>query len=128
MELFKIKHDIPFMSYGRLTTTISGVTFLLAVLFLAIRGLNLGIDFMRTGFVTRVLTRFPPWNSWVRRLLDSLGPRCRRSRRSCISRWASHTREHGGRILGCFSTLDSMVRSCVGGRRVHGSTRSTRGR
>ena len=45
MELFKIKHDIPFMSYGRLTTTISGVTFLLAVLFLAIRGLNLGIDF-----------------------------------------------------------------------------------
>lgn len=45
MELFRIKHDIPFMSYGRLTTTISGVTFLLAVLFLAIRGLNLGIDF-----------------------------------------------------------------------------------
>ena len=45
MELFKIKGDIPFMSYGRLTTTISAVTFLLAVLFLAIRGLNLGIDF-----------------------------------------------------------------------------------
>ncbi len=45
MELFRIKHDIPFMSYGRWTTTISGVTFLLAVLFLAIRGLNLGIDF-----------------------------------------------------------------------------------
>ena len=45
MELFKIKDDIPFMSYGRLTTTISAVTFLLAVLFLAIRGLNLGIDF-----------------------------------------------------------------------------------
>ena len=45
MELFKIKSDIPFMSYGKLTTTISAVTFLLAVLFLAIRGLNLGIDF-----------------------------------------------------------------------------------
>jgi preprotein translocase subunit SecF len=45
MELFKIKKDIPFMSYGRLTTTISAVTFLLAVLFLATRGLNLGIDF-----------------------------------------------------------------------------------
>lgn len=45
MELFKIKHDIPFMSYGRLTTTISAVTFLLAVLFIAVRGLNFGIDF-----------------------------------------------------------------------------------
>ncbi len=45
MELFKIKGDIPFMSYGRLTTAISAVTFLLAVLFLALRGLNLGIDF-----------------------------------------------------------------------------------
>jgi len=45
MELFRIKGDIPFMSYGRVTTTISAITFLLAVLFIAIRGLNLGIDF-----------------------------------------------------------------------------------
>jgi len=45
MELFRIKKDIPFMSYGRLTTTISLVTFLLAVFFLATRGLNLGVDF-----------------------------------------------------------------------------------
>lgn len=45
MELFRIKHDIPFMSYGRLTTTISAVTFVLAVLFIAVRGLNFGIDF-----------------------------------------------------------------------------------
>ena len=35
MEFFKIKHDIPFMSYGRYTTSISLVTFLLAVFFLA---------------------------------------------------------------------------------------------
>lgn len=45
MEFFKIKHDIPFMSYGRYTTTISLLTFVLAVFFLATRGLNLGIDF-----------------------------------------------------------------------------------
>ena len=45
MELFRIKHDIPFMSYGRLTTAISLITFILAVFFLAHRGLNLGVDF-----------------------------------------------------------------------------------
>lgn len=45
MELFRIKHDIPFMSYGRVTTVISAVTFLLAVLFLGIKGLNFGVDF-----------------------------------------------------------------------------------
>lgn len=33
------------MSYGRLTTTISLVTFILAVFFLASRGLNYGVDF-----------------------------------------------------------------------------------
>lgn len=45
MELFRIKHDIPFMSYGRLTTSISLVTFILAVFFLATKGLALGVDF-----------------------------------------------------------------------------------
>jgi len=45
MEIFKIKNDIPFMSYGRLTTAISLVTFIFAVFFLATKGLNLGVDF-----------------------------------------------------------------------------------
>jgi preprotein translocase subunit SecF len=45
MEFFKIKKDIPFMSYGRYTTVISLATFLLAVFFLATRGLNFGVDF-----------------------------------------------------------------------------------
>jgi len=45
MELFRIKKDIPFMSYGRLTTTISLITFITAIIFLSIRGLNLGVDF-----------------------------------------------------------------------------------
>jgi len=45
MELFRFKKDIPFMSYGRLTTTISLLTFILSVFFLATKGLNLGVDF-----------------------------------------------------------------------------------
>jgi preprotein translocase subunit SecF len=45
MEFFRIKKDIPFMSYGRITTTISLVTFLLAVFFLATKGLNYGVEF-----------------------------------------------------------------------------------
>jgi preprotein translocase subunit SecF len=45
MELFRIKKDIPFMSYGRLTTTISLITFIIAIIFLSTRGLNLGVDF-----------------------------------------------------------------------------------
>ena len=45
MEFFKIKRDIPFMSYGKYTTTISLVTFILAVFFLATKGSNFGVDF-----------------------------------------------------------------------------------
>ena len=45
MEFFRIKHDVPFMSYGRYTTSISLVTFLFAVFFLATKGLNFGVDF-----------------------------------------------------------------------------------
>lgn len=45
MEIFKIKRDIPFMSYGRITTAISLITFILAVFFLVQKGLNLGVDF-----------------------------------------------------------------------------------
>ncbi|MGB7650169.1 MAG: protein translocase subunit SecF [Gallionella sp.] len=45
MEFFKIKRDIPFMSYGKITTSISLVTFLIAVAFLATKGLNFGVDF-----------------------------------------------------------------------------------
>src|SRR5512146_3010896 len=45
MEFFRIKKDIPFMSYGKFTTSVSLVTFLLAVFFLATKGLNFGVDF-----------------------------------------------------------------------------------
>lgn len=45
MEFFKIKKDIPFMSYGKITTSISLITFILAVFFLVTRGLNLSVEF-----------------------------------------------------------------------------------
>lgn len=45
MEFFRIKRDIPFMSYGKLTTAISLVTFILAVVFLVARGLNFSVEF-----------------------------------------------------------------------------------
>jgi preprotein translocase subunit SecF len=45
MEFFRIKKDIPFMSYSHVTTTISLVTFVLAVVFLLLRGLNFSVEF-----------------------------------------------------------------------------------
>lgn len=45
MELFKIKRDIPFMSYGKLTTFISLITFIAAVFFLVTKGLNFSVEF-----------------------------------------------------------------------------------
>lgn len=45
MELFRIKRDIPFMSYGKLTTAISLITFVFAVFFLVTKGLNFSVEF-----------------------------------------------------------------------------------
>jgi len=45
MEFFKIRRDIPFMRHALAFNVISLVTFLLAVAFLAIRGLNFSIEF-----------------------------------------------------------------------------------
>lgn len=45
MEFFRIKRDIPFMSWGKYTTTISLLTFIVSVFFLFTKGLNLGVDF-----------------------------------------------------------------------------------
>ncbi len=45
MEFFRFKRDIPFMSWGKYTTTISLATFIIAVFFLVTNGLNLGVDF-----------------------------------------------------------------------------------
>jgi len=45
IEFFHIKRDIPFMSYARITTLISLITFIAAVGALAVKGLNFGVDF-----------------------------------------------------------------------------------
>jgi preprotein translocase subunit SecF len=45
MEFFRIKRDIPFMRHALVLNAISVITFLLAVFFLATRGLHLSIEF-----------------------------------------------------------------------------------
>ena len=72
MELFRIKKDIPFMSYGRLTTTISLVTFLFAIFFLATKGLALGVDFTG-GTVMEVNYPQPADIGKIRTAVDSIG-------------------------------------------------------
>ncbi len=45
MEFFKIRRDIPFMRHAVLFNVISALTFVAAVVFLAVRGLNFSIEF-----------------------------------------------------------------------------------
>ncbi len=45
MEFFKIRRDIPFMRHALLFNVISALTFLAAVVFLVVRGLNFSIEF-----------------------------------------------------------------------------------
>lgn len=72
MEFFKFKKDIPFMSYGKLTTTISLVTFILAIFFLITRGLNLSVEF--TGGTLMEVSYSQPVNiPDVRTTLDKIG-------------------------------------------------------
>ncbi|MEY3746840.1 MAG: protein-export rane protein SecF [Pseudomonadota bacterium] len=72
MEFFRIKKDIPFMSYGRLTTAISLITFLLAIYFLAVRGLNLGVDFTG-GTMMEVSYPEPAKIAEIRTAVQSVG-------------------------------------------------------
>ncbi len=72
MEFFRIKKDIPFMSYGRLTTAISLVTFILAVFFLATRGLHLGVDFTG-GTMMEVSYPEPAKIAEIRTAVQSVG-------------------------------------------------------
>lgn len=72
MELFRIKNDIPFMSYGRLTTAISLITFILAVFFLGTRGLHYGVDFTG-GTVMEVNYPHSADIDSIRKAVDSIG-------------------------------------------------------
>ncbi len=72
MDFFKIKRDIPFMSYGKITTSISLATFILAVFFLATKGLNFGVDFTG-GTVMEVRYAQPADLNKVREQLADMG-------------------------------------------------------
>lgn len=71
MEFFKIKRDIPFMSYGKLTTAISLITFILAVFFLVTRGLNFSVEFTG-GTVMEVEFKQSADLNLIRNKLDEL--------------------------------------------------------
>ena len=71
MEFFRIKRDIPFMRYALVFNVISLVTFLLAVFFLATRGLNFGVDF-RGGTVIEVAYNHAVDFNRLRGALDKL--------------------------------------------------------
>jgi preprotein translocase subunit SecF len=72
MEFFRIKRDIPFMRHALAFNVISLATFLLAVIFLAVRGLNLGVDF-RGGTVIEVAYGHAVDFNRVRAAIDKLG-------------------------------------------------------
>ena len=69
MEFFRIKHDIPFMRYGKITTAISLLTFLFAIWALTAKGLNLGIDFTGGTVIETVFTQ-PVHTDQIRQKLE----------------------------------------------------------
>lgn len=60
MEFFRIKRDIPFMRHALTFNIISLVTFLLAVFFLATRGLHLSVEFTGGTLVEVTYAEAPP--------------------------------------------------------------------
>ena len=72
MEFFRIKKDIPFMRHALVFNIISLVTFVLAVFFLATKGLHLSIEFTG-GTLTEVGYKQPPNLDKIRKQLDADG-------------------------------------------------------
>jgi preprotein translocase subunit SecF len=71
MEFFRISRDIPFMRHALVFNVISIITFVAAVVLLAIYGLNLGVDF-RGGTVIEVTYGHPVDFGRVRAAIDKL--------------------------------------------------------
>lgn len=72
MEFFRISRDIPFMRHALVFNVISLVTFIAAIIFLSVRGLNLGVDF-RGGTVIEVNYGHSVDFNKVRQALDKMG-------------------------------------------------------
>jgi len=72
MEFFRIKHDIPFMRYALIFNVISLITFLIAVVSLAHRGLHLGVDFTG-GTVMELSYQKAPDLSHIREAMVKMG-------------------------------------------------------
>jgi preprotein translocase subunit SecF len=72
MEFFRIRKDIPFMRHALVFNIISLVTFILAVFFLATKGLHLSIEFTG-GTLTEVSYAQPPDLDKIRQQLEADG-------------------------------------------------------
>jgi preprotein translocase subunit SecF len=72
MEFFRIHRDIPFMSHALKFNVVSSVTFLLAVIFLILRGLHFNIEFTG-GTVIELKYATAPDVGKIRTHVDSLG-------------------------------------------------------
>src|SRR5687767_3829846 len=72
MEFFKIRRSIPFMRHAKVFNIISLVTFLLAVGFLATKGLHFSIEFLG-GTVMEVTYAHPAEPEKIRATLNKIG-------------------------------------------------------
>ena len=72
MEFFKIRNDIPFMRHALAFNVVSLLTFLLAVFFLATKGLNFSIEFTG-GTVMEVSYEHAAEVEKIRKTLDARG-------------------------------------------------------
>ena len=71
MEFFRITRVIPFMKHALVFNVISLVTFVLAVVFLSTRGLNLGVDF-RGGTLIEIAYDHSADIGHVRAVIDKM--------------------------------------------------------